>query len=127
MRTKKPYTLTRAEMQVMNILWNLPEGGCVHDIVARYDEPKPAYTTVSTFMKILCNKGFVGFRKLQGKSHTYYPLISREEYVHAAMNDMKDNFFAGSKSSFIKFFVKEEKLSEEEIRELIELIDPKKD
>ena len=64
MKKTKTYTLTKAEIQVMNILWEMPDGGCVHDIVERYDEPKPAYTTIATFMKILQNKEFVGFRKL---------------------------------------------------------------
>ena len=56
MKENKSYTLTKAEIQIMNILWEMPEGGCVHDIIARYDEPKPAYTTIATFMKILQNK-----------------------------------------------------------------------
>ncbi len=59
MKENKSYTLTKAEIQIMNILWEMPEGGCVHDIIARYDEPKPAYTTIATFMKILQNKKFV--------------------------------------------------------------------
>ena len=55
MKKTKTYTLPKAEIQVMNILWEMPDGGCVHDIVERYDEPKPAYTTIATFMKILQN------------------------------------------------------------------------
>lgn len=124
MRYKKPYTLTRSEMQVMNILWDLPDGGCVHDIIARYEEPKPAYATIATFMRILYNKGFIRFQKSQGKTYTYYPLTSRDEYVRNIMNDVKENFFAGSRSSFIKFFVHEENISEEEIRELLGLAAP---
>ena len=56
MKDTKTYTLTKAEIQIMNILWEMPEGGCVHDIIGQYEEPKPAYTTIATFMKILFNK-----------------------------------------------------------------------
>ncbi|MBR3615045.1 MAG: BlaI/MecI/CopY family transcriptional regulator [Bacteroidaceae bacterium] len=119
---KKSDTLTKAEMQVMNALWEMPDGGCIHDIIAHYPDPKPAYTTVSTFLKILLNKGFVEFRKLSGKTHTYYPLISKENYTNQVMKDVKESFFGGSGSSLVKFFVEKEKLSESEIRELIEII-----
>ena len=119
---KKSDTLTKAEMQVMNALWEMPEGGCIHDIIAHYPDPKPAYTTVSTFLKILLNKGFVEFRKLSGKTHTYYPLISKENYTNQVMKDVKESFFGGSGSSLVKFFVEKEKLSDSEIKELIEII-----
>lgn len=122
MSKKKFDTLTKAEMQVMNALWELPEGGCIHDIIARYPEPKPAYTTISTFLKILLNKGFVDFRKLTGKTHTYYPLVSKEQYTNQVMSEVKDSFFGGSGSSLVKFFVEKEQLSEDEIKELLEII-----
>ena len=119
---KRSDTLTKAEIQVMNALWEMPEGGCIHDIIAHYPDPKPAYTTVSTFLKILLNKGFVEFRKLSGKTHTYYPLMSKEEYTNMVMKDVKESIFGGSGSSLVKFFVEKEKLSESEIKELIEII-----
>lgn len=119
---KKFYTLTRAEMQVMNILWELPEGGCIHKIIERYNEPKPAYTTVATFLKILQNKEFVKYRKLKGKTHTYYPLITKAEYTRMVMKDVQDSFFNGSGTSLIKFFVQQENLSEKEIQELFNTI-----
>ena len=118
----KSYTLTKAEIQIMNILWEKPEGACVHDIIEEYAEPKPAYTTIATFMKILLNKNFVAYRKDIGKRHIYYPLLTKEEYTRKVMNEVKDNFFGGSGSSFLKFFVREEKLKEEEIQELLEII-----
>ena len=122
MKDNKNYTLTKAEIQIMNILWDMPEGGCVHDIIAHYDEPKPAYTTIATFMKILQNKKFVEYRKTSGKTHIYYPLMTKEEYTRKVMNEVKDNFFGGSKSSLLTFFVREEKLTEAEIEELIDII-----
>lgn len=122
MSKKKFDTLTKAEMQVMNALWEMPDGGCVHDIIARYPVPKPAYTTISTFLKILQNKGFVDFRKLVGKTYTYYPLVSKEQYTNQVMSEVKDSFFGGSGSSLVKFFVEKEQLNEEEIKELLEII-----
>ena len=119
---KKFDTLTKAEMQVMNALWDMPDGGCIHDVIEKYPEPKPAYTTISTFLKILLNKGFVDYRKLSGKTHTYYPLISREAYTGQVMKDVKESFFGGSGSSMVKFFAQNEKLSESDIKELMEII-----
>lgn len=119
---KKYETLTKAEMQVMNALWALRDGGCIHDIIALYPEPKPAYTTVSTFLKILLNKGFVNFRKISGKTHTYYPLISKDDYTSMVMKDVKESFFGGSGSSFMKFFVEKERMTESEVKELLEII-----
>ena len=118
----KSYTLTKAEIQIMNILWEKPEGACVHDIIEEYAEPKPAYTTIATFMKILLNKHFVAYRKETGKTHIYYPLITKDEYLQRVMNEVKDNFFKGSKSSLLKFFVQQEKLSTSEIEELMNMI-----
>lgn len=118
----KQKSLTKSEIQVMNILWGFPDGGYIHDIISCYEESKPAYTTIATFLKILYNKGFVKYEQRQGKSYWYRPVISKEEYTKMAMQEMKDNFFDGSGSSFVKFFVKQEKLSEHEIRELIDLV-----
>lgn len=119
---KRLDTLTKAEMQVMNALWNLPEGGCIHEIIALYPEPKPAYTTISTFLKILHSKGFVDYKKLKGKTYTYYPLVSRNEYTSTVMKDVKNSFFGGSVSSMVKFFVEKEEISEKDIEELLYMI-----
>ena len=119
---KNSDTLTKAEMQVMSALWDMPDGGCIHDIIEKYPHPKPAYTTISTFLKILLNKGFVEYRKLSGKTHTYYPLVSREAYTNQVMKDVKESFFGGSVSSMVKFFAQNEKLSENDIKELLEII-----
>ena len=122
MKDNKNYTLTKAEIQIMNILWDMPEGGCVHDIIAHYDEPKPAYTTIATFMKILQNKKFVEYRKTSGKTHIYYPLMTKEEYTRQVVAEVKENFFGGCKSSFLKFFAREEKLTQDDVQELINMI-----
>lgn len=123
MATKeKNYTLTKSEMQVMNILWAKGKACDVHELVNQYDEPKPAYTTVSTFLKILTTKGFVDFKKGQGKQYLYFPVISKKEYTSRVMHDVKNSFFGGSASSLISFFVKDEKLSKEEIESLLDMV-----
>lgn len=122
MRSKTDYTLTKSEMQVMNALWAAGKALDVHEVVARYEEPRPAYTTVSTFLKILSTKGFVDYKKGNGKQYLYFPIVSRAEYTSRVMKDVKDSFFGGSASRFVQFFVENEELSEAEIQKLMELI-----
>ena len=119
MTNHKNQTLTKAELQVMEVLWSVGKACDVHEVVERYAEPRPAYTTISTFMKILSTKGFVDFKKGQGKQHLYFPLISKSEYTSRVMRDVKNSFFGGSVSSFLSFFLKEENLSREELEELL--------
>lgn len=107
----------------MNILWAMPEGGSVYDMLERYDEPKPAYTTVATFLKILQNKGFVKAEKLQGRQQRFVPLVTKEEYTSQVLGEVKDNFFDGSGLSFVKFFMKREQMTAEQLRELIEMVE----
>ena len=122
MKSKNDYTLTKSEMQVMNALWSAGKALDVHEVVARYDEPRPAYTTVSTFLKILSTKGFVDYKKGNGKQYLYFPIVSRAEYTSRVMKDVKDSFFGGSASRFVQFFVENEELSEAEIQKLMDLI-----
>ena len=122
MKDKSEYTLTKSEMQVMNALWSAGKALDVHEVVAQYDEPQPAYTTISTFLKILSTKGFVDYKKGNGKQYLYFPLISRAQYTSRVMKEVKDSFFGGSASSLVRFFVEEEQLNGEELRELLALI-----
>ncbi len=122
MKGKNDYTLTKSEMSVMNALWSAGKALDVHEVVARYDEPRPAYTTVSTFLKILTTKGFVDYKKGNGKQYLYFPIISKAEYTSRVMRDVKDSFFGGSASSFVRYFVENEKLTEQDIQELRSLI-----
>jgi len=121
MKKEKERTLTKAEMQVMNILWSMGKAADVHEVVAHYDEPRPAYTTVSTFLKILSTKGFVDFKKGEGKQYRYFPVISKAEYTSRVMREVKDNFFGGSASSLVRFFVEEQQLSQDDLKELLSL------
>ena len=123
MKDKKDYTLTKSEMQVMNALWLAGKALDVHEVVAKYDEPRPAYTTVSTFLKILTTKGFVDWKKGNGKQYLYFPVVSRAEYTSRVMHDVKKDFFGGSLKSMLSYFVREENLSEDEVKELLSLIE----
>ena len=103
-------------------LWSMGKAADVHEVVERYEEPRPAYTTVSTYMKILTTKGFVDYKKGTGKQYLYFPVISRAEYTSRVMRDVKDSFFGGSASSLLRFFVENEQIDEKEIRELLDLV-----
>ena len=109
--------LTRAEDQVMQILWKLQKG--FHkDIIAEMPEPKPAYNTVSTIVRILETKGFID-HKAYGKTHEYFPLISREKYTRFYLNNMIRGYFNGSFQNLVSFFAKDNKLSAEDLEKLL--------
>lgn len=117
-------TLTKVEFEVMNILWDIPRAACAWDVLEHYKEPKPAYTTIATYLKVLYEKGYLDFHKVdgQGKTHRYVPLVTRAEYTRRTMQEVKQNFFGGSVKSMLNYFVKEENLSAEEVKELLSLI-----
>lgn len=115
--------LTRAELEIMQILWQI-EHGFVNDILAKLPEPKPAYNTVSTIVRILEKKGFVSHRAY-GKSHEYYPLVERESYTSTYMNSVLANFFGGSASSLVSFLSSNKAISLEETDEIIKLLQGK--
>ncbi|MDD4922820.1 MAG: BlaI/MecI/CopY family transcriptional regulator [Bacteroidales bacterium] len=116
--------LTKVELQLMNLLWDKQQG-FVNDILAELPDPKPAYNTVSTFMRILVTKGFVGY-EASGKSHRYYPLITREAYMESFMSGVKNAFFSGSFRSMISYFAKKEHLSNSEIENIMKILDENK-
>ena len=119
---RKENTLTKAEFQLMSILWDINHSACAWDILEHYEEPKPAYTTIATFLKILTQKGFVEHKKGTGKLLIYTPLITKEKYRRQVMEEVKDDFFGNSFKSMFSFFVKEEHLTAEEIKELMKEI-----
>jgi BlaI family transcriptional regulator, penicillinase repressor len=105
--------LTRAEEQVMQILWK--RGECfVGDLLDDFPDPKPAYNTVSTITRILVKKGFVGFQSF-GKSHKYHPLISKEDYTRTYFRRFVKNYFGDSYRDMVSFFTREENLSLDEL------------
>jgi BlaI family transcriptional regulator, penicillinase repressor len=105
--------LTKAEDQIMQILWALKKG-FVKDIVEEIPEPKPAYNTVSTIVRILEKKGFIGY-KAYGKTHEYFPLITKEKYTRFYLNNLVKGYFNGSVQSLVSFFAKENKLDVQDI------------
>ena len=116
--------LTKAEMEIMNVLWEKANGMTTHEIIDQYPEPKPAYSTIATFLKILTTKSFIRSRKQEGggKTFVFTPLISREAYTNRVMKEVKSTFFAGSLKSMLSYFAKQEEVSEEDLQEIMELI-----
>jgi predicted transcriptional regulator len=110
--------LTRAEEQVMQILWKLGEG-MVKDIRGQFEDPKPARNTVSTVLRILEKKGFVG-HKVYGNTYLYRPLISKKKYSGSLLSGIMENYFNNSFPAMASFFALEKDLS---IRELDKLLD----
>ena len=122
---EKTRTLTKSEMQVMNVLWSMNRGACVGDVLAAYDEPKPAYTTIATFLKILTQKGFVEAKKGSGKLLKYTPLMTKERYRRLVMDDVKESLFDGSARSLLDYFVRDEQLTADEVEQLLDFIKQK--
>lgn len=116
--------LTKLELKLMNILWDKKQA-FVNDIIEEMPDPKPAYTTVSTMMRILVKKEYVAYEAF-GKSHRYYPLIEKEKYTKVFLRSTRDNLFGGSYKSMISFFAKSEKLSQAEVSELIDILNQTK-
>lgn len=110
--------LTRAEDQVMQILWRLGKG-FVKDIIEKMPEPRPAYNTVSTIVRILETKGFVD-HKAYGKTHEYFPLISKEKYTRFYLNNMLKGYFNGSFQNLVSFFAKENRMDIRELEKLLQ-------
>lgn len=100
--------LTKAEEQVMQILWDI-EQGFVKDVLAKMPEPKPAYNTVSTIIRILEKKGFVGY-KAYGKTHEYFPLIDKKSYSNFYLKNFIGGYFGGSFQKLVSFFAKENEM-----------------
>ncbi len=112
--------LTKAEEQVMQYLWKLNKG-FLKDIVDQFPEPQPAYTTISTVIRVLVKKGFIGYNTY-GKRNEYYPLISKGDYFQNHVKTIINNFFDGSAHKFASSFANEQlNITElEEIKKLIE-------
>lgn len=113
--------LTKAEEQIMHVLWDI-EKGFVKEILDKLPAPVPAYNTVSTIVRILEKKGFVAYRAY-GKTHEYYPLVSREEYKSFAMGRVLEGYFDNSMSNLVSFFAGKEKIDINQADEIIRLLE----
>ena len=109
--------LTKAEEQIMLELWAL-EKAFVKEIVEKLPEPKPAYNTVSTIIRILEKKGFVD-HYAYGKTHQYFPLVSKPDYTKSYFKNFLSGYFSNSFHEMVSFFAKEDKMSLSELEELI--------
>lgn len=113
--------LTRGEEEVIQILWNLGDAS-VAEIIERMEEPKPKYTTVATFIKILENKGFVAHRA-EGRGFRYFAAVERDEYAAGVAKSLLANYFGGSLSQMVSFFGKKEDISVGEMDEILEIVE----
>ena len=116
--------LTNKEEEIMRILWRL-EKAFVKDVLAEITTDTPHYNTLSTIIRNLEDKGYVGYTAY-GKTHQYFPLISKEDYRKRFFSNAIDNYFNSSYKNVVSFFAKEEKISVEDLKEIIELIENKK-
>jgi predicted transcriptional regulator len=118
---KRPAELTRAELDIMQIVWQKGRV-LIHDILDGMPEPRPAYNTVSTIVRILEQKGFI-CHKAYGRTHEYYPLVEREEYTENYMNGVLGNFFEGSLVQMMSFFTSRDNISIKEFDQIIGILE----
>lgn len=113
-------SLTKAEEQVMQILWQLKQG-FLKDIVEQMPEPKPHSNTVATILKILIDKGFASFETL-GRNNLYKPAVSKTDYGKKSINQLVKGYFEGSPAKLLSHFVNDNKLSQEDLEALLDQI-----
>jgi BlaI family transcriptional regulator, penicillinase repressor len=112
--------LTKAEEQIMQILWNLGKG-FVNDIIDKMPDPKPAYNTVSTIIRILESKGYVD-HKAYGKTHEYFPLVTKEQYTKGFLKGFIGRYFSDSYKNMVSFLTENENLSVTDMEEIIDML-----
>lgn len=112
--------LTKAEEEVMQQLWALEKCN-VAAIIEELPKPKPAYNTVSTIVRILEDKGFVGHEK-EGRGHLYFPLVKKADYSNQSINKLVDGYFQGSFKSMVSFFMKKNDMSLSELESVLKEI-----
>jgi BlaI family penicillinase repressor len=116
--------LTNKEEEIMHILWKL-EKAFVKDVLMEVEDDKPHYNTLSTIIRNLEEKGYVS-HNAYGNTHQYFPVVTKEDYRKGFMSNAIENYFNNSYKSMISFFAKEEKISADELREILDMIEKKK-
>jgi len=116
--------LTNKEEEIMHILWKL-EKAFVKDVLSEIEIDKPHYNTLSTIIRNLEEKGYVSYNAY-GKTHQYFPIVSKEDYKKRFMTTAIENYFNNSYKNVVSFFAKEDKISVDELKEIISLIEKKK-
>lgn len=117
-------SLTKSEEQVMQVLWKL-EQGFLKDILELSPDPKPHSNTIATLLKILVEKGFVEY-EVQGRNNLYRPKITKEEYGQKSIQQLVKGYFEGSPAKLVSHFVSDNKLSQQELEELLAQINSSK-
>jgi len=112
--------LTKAEEEVMQLLWQLKKAN-VASIIEELPDPKPAYNTVSTIIRILEDKGFVDHEKV-GKGHIYFPVVKKADYSNQSITKLVDGYFQGSFKSMVSFFMKKNDISLNELEDILKKI-----
>ena len=112
--------LTKAEEEIMQVLWQLEEA-TVKEIIVLFPEPKPAYNTVSTIIRILETKEFVD-HKQEGKGYVYFPIVKKEDYSNSSINKLVENYFQGSFKNMVSFFVKQNDVDVKDVEALLKEI-----
>ncbi len=112
--------LTRAEEEVMQILWRLKRG-FIKEILEKFDEPRPAYSTVSTIIRILQEKGFVNY-KVYGRTFQYFPVISKDDYRKTQMSSFVRNYFSNSYQKMVSFFAREDSITVKDMEDIMEMM-----
>jgi len=116
--------LTKAEEEVMQILWRLKKA-FVKEMIEKFDAPKPAYSTVSTIIRILQEKGFVNYRAY-GRTYQYSPVISKDDYRKARMSCFVKDYFSNSYQKMVSFFAREDSISMTEMEEIMKVLKKEK-
>jgi predicted transcriptional regulator len=113
--------LTKAENEVMLIIWEM-ERGLVSDMIEKLPDPKPPHSTISSIVRILEKKGFVG-HKAYGRTHEYFPLVSKDDYSRNSIQQLASDYFGGSMNRLVSFIAEEEDLDLKQIGELLNRIE----
>ncbi len=113
-------TLTKAEEKIMKILWKI-EKGFIKDIQDQYSKPKPPYNSISTIVRVLVQKEIVGYTAY-GKTHEYYPLISKEEYRKGQLSKLVTEYYDNSLKQVVNFFSESKKLDDKELDEAMRML-----
>ncbi len=116
--------LTKSEEKIMHIFWKLKKA-FVKEIIEQLPAPKPPYNTISSIVRILEKKGFLGY-KAYGRTHEYFPIISKFAYRKSVFSNLMKNYFDGSYENVVSYMVEDEEMSEQELKEMQEIINKKK-
>ncbi|MFO7619825.1 MAG: BlaI/MecI/CopY family transcriptional regulator [Bacteroidales bacterium] len=113
--------ITKAQEDILKVIWEI-ENGAVADVLENLPDPKPAYNTVATVIKVLERKGYVGHRTY-GKTHVYYPLVSREDYANHVVKEAFTGLFKGSLQQMVSPFIGNRNISISDLEELRRMLE----